>query len=88
LKQKVKWHVQQLVSRRQCQELRRWLREVETISDTEKLVCILDPKVGENLSDGERRSRKYLVDFQEGNIEISYFQVGNDMISMEDLMNF
>jgi hypothetical protein len=42
-----KWHVQKLLARRQQQVLRRWLREVETLSDTEKVVYICEPEVGE-----------------------------------------
>jgi hypothetical protein len=36
LKRRVKWHVQKLLARRKQQVLRRWLREVETLSDTEE----------------------------------------------------
>jgi hypothetical protein len=46
-----------LLARRKQQVLRRWLREVETLSDTEKLVCICEPEVGEYLSDEERRDQ-------------------------------
>jgi hypothetical protein len=36
LKRKVKWHVQKLLARGQQQELKRWLRHVENLSDTER----------------------------------------------------
>jgi hypothetical protein len=32
--------------RRKQQVVRRWLREVETLNDTEKVVYICEPKVG------------------------------------------
>jgi len=52
------------------------------------MVCICEPETGENLGNEEKRSSKYLVDYQEGNHEFSIFQVSNEMRSVEDLMNF
>jgi hypothetical protein len=88
LKKKVKWLVQQLVSKRQRQVLRRWLRQDEGLSDTEEMVCICEPEDGENLSEEEERSVEDLVDFQEGRDELSDFQVGNKKRSVEDLIDF
>jgi hypothetical protein len=88
MKQRVKWLVQKLFSRRQQQVLKRWLRHAENLSDTkEKMVYICEPEVGENLSEEEVRSID-LINYQEGRDEFSNFQVGNEMRSMEDLMNF
>jgi hypothetical protein len=36
LNSKVKWHVQKLLARKQQQGLRKWLRHVENLSDTEE----------------------------------------------------
>jgi hypothetical protein len=62
LKHKEKWSVQNLLARRKQQVLRRWLREVEALSDIEKMVCICEPETGETLIDEERRSSRDLVD--------------------------
>jgi hypothetical protein len=52
MKQKEKWPIQKLLAKRQQQQMRRWLREVENLSDTEeKVVYICEPKVGRDLSD-------------------------------------
>jgi hypothetical protein len=63
LKRKVKWHVQKLLARKQQQELRRWLREVENLSDIEeKVTHICEPNIGRNLSDEEEvRSVKGII---------------------------
>jgi hypothetical protein len=83
MKQKVKWLVQQLISRRQKKVLRRWLRQVENISDREEeeMVYICRREDGENLGDEEERSTEYITDFQEGNEgrsieDIKYFHEG------------
>jgi hypothetical protein len=49
----------------------------------EEMVCICEPEVGENLSDEEKRSMEDLMNFQEGSDEDSYFQVGNEMRSVD-----
>jgi hypothetical protein len=68
MKQKVKWPIQQLISKKQKHMLRRWLRKDENLSDTEEdMVCICEPEDGENLSEEEERSTEDLTDFQEGN---------------------
>jgi hypothetical protein len=82
--QKVKWHVQKLLARKKQQELKRWLRHVENLSDIEeKVIHICEPEIGRNLSDEEEvRSVKGLINCQEGRDEFSNFQVGNEMRSM------
>ena len=60
LKRKVKWPVRRLLAKKQQQELRKWLRCVESLSDTE-LVCICEPEVGETLSDEEEGSVSDLI---------------------------
>jgi hypothetical protein len=60
--QRETWHVQNLLARRKQQVLRRWLKEVETLSGTKNLVCIYELEVGENLNDEERRSTVDLID--------------------------
>jgi hypothetical protein len=57
------------------ENLRRWLRHVETLSATEEeMVYICEPEVGRNLSDEEERSVEDLIDFQEGRDEGSDFR--------------
>jgi hypothetical protein len=78
LNMKVKWHVQKLLAKRQQPELRRWLREIENLSDTEEeVVYIHEPQVGITLSDEEGRSSEDLMNFQMGSDESSVCQVGN-----------
>jgi hypothetical protein len=86
LNKKAKWPVQKLLARKQQQELRKWLRYAESLSDTE-LVCICEPEVGETLSDEEEGSVSDLINCQEGRDEFSYCQVGNEMRSLEDLID-
>jgi hypothetical protein len=55
VKRKVKWRIKNLLARRNQQILRRWLREVENLIDTEdRVVYICELEVGESLSDEER----------------------------------
>jgi hypothetical protein len=64
--------------------LRRWLREIKNLSDTEEeVVYICEPEVGKSLSDEEGRSSEDLIDFQGRSSGISYFQVGNEMGSVD-----
>jgi hypothetical protein len=92
---KIKWHVQKLLARKEQQIVRRWLREVETLSDTGKVVHICEPEVRKSLSDegsncqggNRKRSTIDLINFQEGRDENSDFQVGNEMRSSEDLID-
>jgi hypothetical protein len=67
--------------------LRRWLREIETLSDREEMVCICEPEVGENLSEGNNRSSRDIINYEGGRDEILYFHVGNEMRSI-DLIEF
>jgi hypothetical protein len=79
MKGKVKWPIQQLISRKQKKMLKRWLRQVENLSDTEEeMVYICEPKIGESLDEEEERSIEDLTDFQEG----------NEKRSVEDLVDF
>jgi hypothetical protein len=89
LKRKEKWLVQNLLARKQQQELRRWLRELENLSDIEEeLIHICEPEIGRHLSDEEEvRSDKDLINCQERRDGFSYFQVGNEMRSLEDLID-
>jgi hypothetical protein len=89
LKRKVKWPVQKLMSRRQQQMLKRWLRHAKNLSDTEEeVVHICEPETGKSLSDNEdKRSVDDLKDCQKGNSELSDCQVGNDMRLAEDFIN-
>jgi hypothetical protein len=68
--------------------LRRWLRHTENLSDTEEMVCICEPKVGEDLSKEEGRSVEDLMNCQVGRRESSDCQVGNEGRSIDDLMDF
>jgi hypothetical protein len=90
LNRKVKWHVQKLLARKQQQELRKWLRHVETLSDTEEeLIHICEPETGRNLSDEEeKRSVEDLINCQGGRSELSSFQVGNERRSVDGLIDF
>jgi hypothetical protein len=78
MKKKVKWPV------RNCwpednKLLKRWLRHVENLSDTEEeLIHICEPETGRNLSDEEeKRSDEDLINCQVGGNGLSSFQVGN-----------
>jgi hypothetical protein len=86
LNKKAKCLVQNLLARKQQQELKKWLRYAESLSDTE-LVCICEPEVGETLSDEEERSVSDLMGCQEGRDEFWNCQVGNGMRSLEDLID-
>jgi hypothetical protein len=73
MKQKVKWPIQQLMARRQKKMLRRWLRQVEDLRNTEEeIVYLCELEIGESLNGGER-SVEDLVDYQEGRKEKSGF---------------
>jgi hypothetical protein len=64
MKQRARWPIQQLVSKRQCRMLKRWPREVETLSDVEEnTICICKPETGVSLDDEEGRSTKDLIDY-------------------------
>jgi hypothetical protein len=77
-----------LLARKQQKELRKWLRHIEDLIETEEeMVYICESNTGRHLSDEEEvRSDKYLTNYQESRDEFSNFQVGNEMISLEDLI--
>jgi hypothetical protein len=89
LNRKVKWLVQKLLTIKQQQELRKWPRHSETLSDIEEeLIHIYEPETGRNLSDEEEvRSDKDLINCQERRDGFSYCEVGNEMRSLEDLID-
>jgi hypothetical protein len=89
LKTKVKWPVKELLARGQWRLLRRWLRYVESLRDEEEMVHACEPETGRNLRDveDELRSLDDLKDCQEGRDESSNCQVGNEMQSLEDLID-
>jgi hypothetical protein len=69
--------------------LKGWLRYVESLKSEEEVVHICEPEAGRNLSDDqEKRSLDDLRDCQVGSEESLYFQVGNEMGSLEDLIDF
>jgi hypothetical protein len=72
MKTKVKWPVKELLAKKQQQELGKWLRYAESLSDTE-LVCVCEIEFGETLSDEEERSISNLINCQEGRDELSNF---------------
>ena len=63
MKKKVKWSVKRLLARGQQQLLKRWLRYVENLSDTEEeVVYACEPEIGRHLNDEEEvRSVKGLI---------------------------
>jgi hypothetical protein len=88
MKKKVKWPIQKLLARGQQKLLRMWLRYVESLRGEEEVVHICEPEAGKSLSDGEeKRSEKGLRNCQVGSEEISDCQVGNEMGSLEDLID-
>jgi hypothetical protein len=88
-KRKDKWHVQKLLSRRKQKMLKRWPRHAENLSDKkEELVFICELEVGKTLNEEEGQSIKGLINCQEGRDEFSYFEVGNEIRSIEDLIDW
>jgi hypothetical protein len=71
--EEVKWLVQSCWPESSNTVVRRWLRHVENLRDTEEVVHICEPKVGKTLSDEEGRSVKGLINCQEGRDEFSNF---------------
>jgi hypothetical protein len=47
MKKRETWFVQNFLARRKQQVLRRWMRKVETLSDIEKWLTSVNPRVGE-----------------------------------------
>jgi hypothetical protein len=87
--ERVKWHVQKLLARRQQQVVRKWLRHVENLSGIEeKVIHICEPEIGRNLSDEEEmRSTRDLMNCQEGRDKFLYFHMGDEMGSSRDLID-
>jgi hypothetical protein len=64
------------------------MRYVEGFRDIEEVVHICEPEARRNLSDDEeKRSLDDLRNCQVGSEELPIFQVGNDMRSLEDLID-
>ena len=63
------------------------MRYAESLSDTD-LVYTCEPKVGETLSDEEEGSVSDLINCQKFRDEFSNCQVGNEMRSLEDRIDF
>jgi hypothetical protein len=83
-----KWLVQKLLARKQKQELRRWLRELENLSDTkEEQIHICESEIGRHLSDEEDvRLDEDIINFNVGRNGLSSYQVGNRKILVECLI--
>jgi hypothetical protein len=78
-----------LLARGQQQLLRRWLRYVESLRDTEEVVHVCEPEAGRNLSDDEeKRSLEDIRDCQVSSKELSSCQMGNEMGSLGDLIDY
>jgi hypothetical protein len=52
------------------------------------MVSVCEKKVERNLSDEEERSPEYFIDCRVGKGANAYFQEGNEMISVKDIINF
>jgi hypothetical protein len=72
------------LARKKQQELKRWLRHAENLSDIEEeVVYVYELEIGRHLSDEEEvRSNKDLINCQMGINGLSSCQVGNRKISM------
>jgi hypothetical protein len=70
--------------------LKGWLRHAENLrDDEEEMVQVCEPEAGRNLSDeDELRSLKISKIYQEGKTEIPNCQVGNEMRSLWDLIDY
>jgi hypothetical protein len=84
-KAKVKWPVRELMARKHCRMLRRWLRHAENLKATEeKMICHYWPETGKSLDDWD--DEEDLKDCQEGREEeIPDCQEGTELRSAEDL---
>jgi hypothetical protein len=89
MKKKVKWPVKRLLARGQQQLLKRWLRHAKNLSDIEEnMIHIYELEVGRHLSDEEEvRLDKDIINHHKSIDGFSYFQVGNEMISLEDIID-
>jgi hypothetical protein len=90
MKTKIKWPVKELMARRQHRLLRRWLRHDENLNRPEKRVHMCEPETKRNLSDAENEmgSIEDLKNCQEGREEISDCQVGKELRSTENLIDY
>jgi hypothetical protein len=79
-KPKEKWPVKELMVRRQCRLLKRWLRYVENLNGLEEeMVQVCEPETGKFFSEeNELGSFEDLKHCQEGSGNISDCQVGRD----------
>ena len=65
------------------------MRHVESLISEEEVVHISEPEAGKSLNDGEEeRSSRDLRNCLMGGEELSSCQVGNEMGSLEDLIDF
>jgi hypothetical protein len=88
MKKKVKWPVKELLARGQQKLLRVWLRYVETLRGEEEMVHICEPETGKSLNDDEKkRSEKGLINCQVSIEELSGFLEGNEMRSLDDIID-
>jgi hypothetical protein len=66
-----------------------WLRYVKILRGEEEMVHICEPEAMRNLSDDEEKiSKKGLRNYQVSSEESLDFQVGNEMGSLEDLIDY
>jgi len=88
LNMKEKCPVQKLLAKKKQQELRRWLRELEDLSEREEeLIHTCELEIGRHLSDEEEvRSDEDLINCQVGRNGLSSCQVGNGKRSSGGLM--
>jgi hypothetical protein len=64
MKRKVRWHIQEFISRKQKQIRRRWSSKVENLRSIEKeMFYVYELEDGESLGDEEGRSVEYLTYF-------------------------
>jgi hypothetical protein len=77
---KVKWLIKKLLARGKQRLMKRWLRHIENLSDTEEeLIHSCEPETERNISDKEEkeRSNEDLINCQVDENGLSSFQVGN-----------
>jgi hypothetical protein len=94
-KPKAKWPVRELMVKRQCRLLRKWLRYAENLKATEEeMIDHCWPETGKGLDDWDDEEDKLgssedIIDCQERNGRFPYGQVGKgtEMRSTEDLKN-
>jgi hypothetical protein len=88
MKKKVKCQFKRLLTRGKQRLLRVRLRYVEILKGEEELIHICEPNIGRNLNDEEeKRLVEDLINFQGERSEISSFQVGNERILVDGLID-